>query len=209
MALDFNAAGGQRSFEVIPAGTTCILQMIVRPGKGSDGGWLKPSKNGSSEALDGEFTVVEGQYANTKFWQLFTLRGDTPNHHLARDISMGTLRAILESAREIKPQDVSEEAQAKRKIGNWGDFHGLRFVAQIGVRPAEGSYPAKNFIKEVITPDRSNWQQPVQVPVQPINGGGNGPMNGGGGNGIASGAAATPTPSAPPVGAVARPDWAN
>src|SRR6516164_2422663 len=108
--FNFNDAGEQRSFEVIPAGTICNLQLTIRRGGCGDDGWLKRSADGNSEGLDCEFTVTEGQYARRKLWQLFTLRGTTPGHAEAGEISRNTLRAILESARGIKPNDTSEVA---------------------------------------------------------------------------------------------------
>jgi hypothetical protein len=65
---DFNTAGPQRSFEVIPANTIATLQITVRPGHAGDDGNLRRSKDGSSEGLDLEFTVVGGPYAMRKFW---------------------------------------------------------------------------------------------------------------------------------------------
>src|SRR3974390_931323 len=101
--FDFNNAGEQRSFDVIPAGTIATLQMTIRPGNAGADGWLRTSGNGQSEGLDGEFIVVDGQFAKKKLWQLFTLRGTTDGHAEAGKISLNTLRAILESARGIKP----------------------------------------------------------------------------------------------------------
>jgi len=46
--LDFNTAGEQRSFDVIPANTTVTLQLTIRPGNAGDGGWLKRSADGAS-----------------------------------------------------------------------------------------------------------------------------------------------------------------
>lgn len=200
--LDFNTAGTQRDIDVIQDRTIAVVQITVRPGGGSDG-WLRPSKNGASEALDLELTVVDGPYAKRKFWQLLTLKGETPNHAQAGDISMRTLRAIIESARGIKPADESEAAKAARVVTSWADFHGLRFMAQIGVRPPEGAYPAKNFLAQVITPEKGPWKPIEQVPVQPIQPNGNG-----GGNGSAP-TTATPTSGAPPANAVTRPAWAQ
>jgi hypothetical protein len=180
--------------------------MTVRPGGGSDG-WLRPSKNGTSEALDCEFTVVDGPFAKRKLWQLFTLSGKTPGHAEAGEISKRSLRAFLESARGVKPDDTSETAQAARKIAGWGDFNDLRFVAQIGVRPPEGAFPAKNHIQQVITPDRQCWKQPEQIPASERKAYSAPPTNGSGAAPTAN--AATPTPNAPPAGAIARPGWAQ
>jgi hypothetical protein len=69
---------------------------------------------------------------------------------------MRRLRAILESARGIKPTDVSEVAK-KARVAEYTEFDGSRFIAKIGVEPARGEYKAKNILGEVITPDRKEW----------------------------------------------------
>jgi hypothetical protein len=195
--LDFNTAGEQRSFEVIPANTIVTLQLTIRPGGAGDGGWLKQSANGASEGLDCEFVVVDGPYAKRKLWQLLTLHGTTPGHAEAGEISRNTLRAILESARGVRPDDKSEAAQAARRAASWADFNNLRFVARLGVRPPEGNYPAKNILQEAITPERRDWKKPEQVSPGAPNGGAGAP------------AAATPTATTPPANAIARPQWAE
>jgi hypothetical protein len=58
---DFNDAGDQRSFDAIPAGTIVLLSMTVRPGGAGKDGWLKKSRDGLSERLDCECTVLEGE----------------------------------------------------------------------------------------------------------------------------------------------------
>jgi hypothetical protein len=185
--FDFNSAGEQRNFDVIPANTICTLQMIIRPGGAGDGGWLKPSADGASEGLDCEFVVVDEPYAKRKLWQRYTLHGTTPGHEQAGEISRNTLRAILESARGIKPGDTSAAAQAARKVNSWADFENIRFVARLGVRPPQDGYQAKNTILEVITPERQGWQKPEQISVAKSD---------------------TPAPATtPPANAIARPQW--
>jgi hypothetical protein len=195
--LDFNDAGEQRSFDVIPDRTIVTLQLTIRPGGAGDDGWLKRSAKrsadgGNSEGLDCEFVVVDGEYAKRKLWQLYTLHGTTPGHAEAGEISRRALRAILESARGIKPSDTSEAAQNARKISSWADLDQIRFVARLGVRPPEGRYPAKNTILEVITPDRlQDWRKPEQI-------------------GAKTASSATPaSPATPPAGAIVRPEWAK
>jgi hypothetical protein len=192
--LDFNNAGEQRVFDVIPAGTIVTLQITVRPGGTGDGGWLKRSANGESEAVDCEFTVVDGQYAKRKVWQLFTLHGTTPGHAEAGEISRKTFKAILESARGFRPDDKSAAAQAARSAAGWQEFNNLRFVAKLGVRPPQGNYPAKNTILEVITPDRQVWKKPEQVAAT-----------------AAASNSGTPqqAPATPPANAISRPQWAE
>jgi hypothetical protein len=193
--LDFNTAGEQRSFDVIPAGTICTLQITIHPGGVGDDGWLNRARDGASEHLDCEFTVVDGPFAKRRLWQKLTLHGTTPGHAEAGEISRNTLRAILESARGIKPDDTSEAAQAARKVSSLRDFDGIRFVARLGVRPPQDSYPAKNTISEVITPERQAWKKLEQVATTKATNSGT--------------PAATATSSTPPANAIARPQWAG
>jgi hypothetical protein len=161
--MDYNSAGAQKSFDVIPDGTIVIVQMNIRPGNVGEGGLLKRSKNGQAEILDAEFIVVEGDHVKRKFWENMVLSGTTDGHEEAADITKRRLRAILESARGIKPQDISEAAKAARNA-EFAEFHGLRFMCKLGVEPALGEYKAKNNIAEVITPDRNEWHAIEQRP---------------------------------------------
>ena len=165
MTIDFNNAEQQREGGRIPEGTIAPVHMTVRPGNSGEGGWLKRSKSGESMALDVEFTIVEGPFAKRKFWGLFTLEGTTEGHQKAADISASRLRAILESARGIRPDDESEPAKAGRRMNGWGDFDGIRFIAKIGIEKAkEGSgFKDKNSLEAAITPDRKAWVKVEQV----------------------------------------------
>jgi hypothetical protein len=162
MSYDYNTAGGQRSFDVIPDGTIAVVQMNIRPGNAGEGGLLKRSKAGDAEGLDAEFIVVEGDYAKRKFWGFLIVSGTTDGHAQAADITARKLRAILESARGIKPTDVSEAAK-KARIAEYADFDGLCFIAKIGVEPARDGYKAKNILGEVVTSDRKEWHAVEQT----------------------------------------------
>jgi len=170
-SYDFNDAETQRNFDVIPDGTIATVRMTVRPGGAGEGGWLRRSKDGGSEALDCEFVVLDGPFAKRKFWTLFTIAGTTPGHAEAANISAGKLRAILESGRGIKPDDTSDTAKQARRIGSYGDFNGLSFIARIGVEPPQNGYKAKNRLDHVVTPDEKAWkpvqQEPVATPAKP------------------------------------------
>src|SRR6516165_467604 len=190
--FDFNDDGEARSFDVIPAGTIVVLQMTIRPGGAGDDDWLKRASDGNSEGLDCEFTVAGGPHDKRKLWQWLTLRGTTEGHAEAGKISRETLKAILESARGIRPDDKSEAAQNARKVSGWADFDQLRFVARLGVRPPRDDYPAKNTILQIITPKSADWQRhkPEQISVKASN--------------SALPAAST---TSPPAGAIGRPQW--
>jgi hypothetical protein len=159
--FDFNTAETQR---VLIPDTTAVIQLDVKPGGAGDGGWLKTSQTekGTSRGLDCEFTVVDGEHVKRKFWSRLTLEGETDGHKDAGDISRRVLRAILESARGIKPDDRSDDA-VKARMADYADFDGIRFIGRIGVEPAKDSYPAKNTLHEIITPDRKEWHRVEQV----------------------------------------------
>lgn len=166
MAYDFNGAEQQREGGLIPDGTIAVVHMTIRPGNAGEGGWLKRSKSGDSQALDCEFTIVEGPHAKRKFWSLFTVEGTTEGHAKAGEISASRLRGILESARGIRPDDETDTAKAARKVNSWGDFDGIRFVAKIGVEKGKDGYKDKNTLDVAVTPDRKAWTKVEQVAKQ-------------------------------------------
>lgn len=165
MAYDFNGAEQQREGGLIADGTIAAVHLTIRPGNSGEGGWLKRSKDGSSQALDCEFTVVDGPFAKRKFWSLFTVEGTTEGHAKAADISASRLRGILESAKGIRPDDETDAAKAGRRVNSWGDFDGLRFVAKIGIETAKpgSGFKDKNTLDAAITPDRKTWVKVEQV----------------------------------------------
>jgi hypothetical protein len=186
--MDFNDA--KRAFDVIPAGTVATLHMTVRAGNAGEGGQLRRSNDGKSEGLDCEFTVVGGPFDKRKFWSLFTLAGTTPNHATAAEISRSRLRAILESARGIRPDDMSEVAKQARQVAGYQDFDGLRFAGRIGIEPASGKYPAKNTLLAAVTPDQQDWHRVEQVAKQ-------------------TSEAAAPADAKAEPAKIARPSWAT
>jgi hypothetical protein len=193
--MDFNNANPQRVFDVIPAGTIAELHITVRPGNAGENGLLRRSKDGNSEALDCEFTVIKGPYANRKVWALFTLVGTTPNHATAAEISRSRLRAILESARGIRPDDMSDAAKQARQVGSYAEFDGLRFMGRIGVEPARDNYRARNTLLAAVTPDHQDWHRFEQVVK----------------NDVQAPAKTSAKPATPDQGAtkIAKPAWAS
>jgi hypothetical protein len=165
MSMDFNSAPEQRSGDLIPDGTIAPCHLTIRPGNAGEGGWLKRSKAGDSMALDCELTVTEGPHAKRKFWSLFTVEGTTEGHAKAGEISASRIRAILESAYGIRPDDESDNAKQRRRITSWGDLNDIRFIARIGIEKGNDGYKDKNTLAEVITPDRKMWAK-VEQPAK-------------------------------------------
>jgi hypothetical protein len=168
MPFDYSDAPEQRG-DTIPANTVATLQLKIRPGNAGEGGLLTRSKDGGCEMLDCELTVVDGPHIKRKLWERMVLCGTTRGHEEAADISRGKLRAILESARGVKPDDMGEEAR-KARSAELSDFDGLRFIARIGVEKGKPrndgtgeSYPDRNVISTIITPDKKSWHAVEQT----------------------------------------------
>jgi hypothetical protein len=158
---DYNTAeSGGGSFDLIPANTIARVILTIRPGGEGEGRWLTQSKSSDAQYFNCEFTVSKGEYAKRKFWGNFTVSGgkvDEQGNSKAGNITRATLRAILESARGIQPNDESDEAKRKRVVNGYGDFNDLEFVAKIGIEPARDQYQAKNKLLSVITPDKPEY----------------------------------------------------
>lgn len=167
MTYDFNSAEPQREVGLITDGTIAAVHMTIRPGNAGEGGWLKRSKSGDSAALDCEFTVIDGPFAKRKFWSLFTVEGVTEGHAKAGEISASRLRAILESAKGVRPDDKSDAAKAARIVNSWGDFDGIRFVAKIGIEKGKDGYKDKNILDAAVTPDSKAWMKVEQIAKVP------------------------------------------
>jgi hypothetical protein len=207
MTYDYSAIPPSRDpLELIPADTIASVQLRIRPGGVGEDNLLKRSKDGGCEMLDVEYVVVDGPFAKRKFWTNLVLAGTTSGHAQAADISRSMLRSILESARGIRPDDLSEQARARRTAG-LKDFDGLNFMARIGIEKGkpkkDGSgenFPDRNIIASVITPDRKGWHPNDAVPS--FNGGGS----------IAGAAATSSAPANNPttsVTGIATPEWAK
>jgi hypothetical protein len=170
--FDYSEAQPQREIDLIPHGTVTILQLTVRPGGAGEDGMLKRSQDGLCEMFDLEFEVVGGEFVRRKFWERFVVVGTTDGQKKASDITRTKLRAILQSARGIKRDDVSPEARAALRAKD-ADFNGMRFIAKIGIEKGKdkengsGNYPDRNFLLIVVTPDHKGWHAVEQVARPP------------------------------------------
>lgn len=158
--LDFNNAEPQSSGTgAIPPDSCVILQMTIRtPRAGKEGSHpLLCRAQSGNEYLDVEFKVVRGQFEGREFWQNYTVAGSEK----ASQISMRTLRAIIESSRGINPKDESPAAVQNRRLNDWTDFQGMQFMAKIGAKCEknikDGRWYVNNDIKRVITPDAEEY----------------------------------------------------
>ena len=161
MAIDFNAADEQReSAGAIPAGSMVKVRMTIRQPEvaGSDP-MLKLSKKGDCEMLDCEFEVIAGQFATRKIWNNYIVGGTTDGHHKAAQISMRTMRAIVEAVRGISPKDQSPTATQGRVLNTWSDLQGVEFGIVAGIdQPKPSDRYVNNTIKRILTADDEQYQ---------------------------------------------------
>ena len=181
MTFDMNDAEPQKSGDLIPDGTFAKITMTLRPG-GVDGeseidrGLLKRSGAPGSDVLmlDCEFTVAEGTHARRKFWQTLTTSGgklDESGVSIGAKITKSTLRAMIDSALGLDPEDMSEATKAKRILRGFADLSGITFVAKIRVEASDNpSFPAKNRLEHVVLPTTPEWRKIMDgetVPARP------------------------------------------
>jgi hypothetical protein len=135
--------------------------------------------------------------------------GATDGQKKAAQISASTLRAILESAKNVAPDPTKSSPAWLQavKVNSYGDFHGLCFLIKVGIASARGEYSAKNTIKSVIVPNMREYYRVNQVPVAapPST-----PANVGSANSeTAPGVICRPPPSSFPVSNTGMPPWAS
>ena len=157
---DFNDAEQQQGFDLIPKGTTVKVRMTIKPGghddpaQGWTGGYATESFDTGSVYLACEFVVLEGAYARRKMWSNIGLHSSTGPTWGQMGRSM--IRGILNSARNVHPQDNSPQAASARRIQGFHELDGIEFLARVDVeKDAKGE--ARNVVKLAIEPDHKDY----------------------------------------------------
>ena len=181
MSFDMNDAEPQKSGEIIPDGTFAKVCLTIRKG-GTNGEseidkeLLKASNSPGSDVLmlDCEFTVAEGPHARRKFWQMLTVSGgkvDEKGVSIGWKITKSTIRAMIDSALGLNPEDMSEATKAKRVLRGFADLNGITFVAKIRIEPSsDPRYSDSNKLDRVILPTEPEWKKVMDgqdVPAAP------------------------------------------
>lgn len=155
--FDFNTAESQASDELIPAKTLMKVISAIRSDGGGDDLYLTISDSGF-EYLKFEFTVISSPMAKRKIFQNIGVGGVTDGHAKAAEISRSLIRAMLESARGVDPKDVSDKANAARRIQGWGDLNEMEFAIEVGIEKGKDGYKDRNKIQRVLTPEHPQYQ---------------------------------------------------
>lgn len=154
---DFNDA--QTNTNLIPKGTLAKVRLTIRPGgfddpsQGWTGGYATRGSTGSVY-LNGEFTVLEGQYARRKIFTLIGLY--SPKGPDWANMGRAFVRGMLNSARGLSDKDMSEAAQVARRISGFADLDGLEFVARIDIG-TDANGDDKNEVRAAVTPDHKDY----------------------------------------------------
>ena len=157
---DFNDAEQQQSFDLIPKGTAAWVRMTIKPGgyndlaQGWTGGWATLSEDTGSIYLACEFVVLEGAYAKRKLWSNIGLH--SPKGPAWGGMGRSLLRAVLNSARNVQPQDNSPQATAARRIQGFHELDGIAFIAKIDIEK-DGRGELRNVVKLAVEPDQPEY----------------------------------------------------
>lgn len=190
---DFNDAEQQQGFDLIPKGTTVKVRMTIKPGghddpaQGWTGGYATESFDTGSVYLACEFVVLEGPFAKRKMWSNIGLH--SPKGPTWGQMGRSMIRGILNSARNVHPQDNSPQAAAARRINGFHELDGIEFLARVDVeKDAKGEN--RNVVKLAVEPDHKDYASLMGVAS-------NAPA--------AGGSAVAPAPTAPQQAATQRP----
>ncbi|MDR0942242.1 MAG: hypothetical protein LBM19_01325, partial [Holosporales bacterium] len=118
--------------------------------------FITRSKNGDSAYLNCEFIILEGQYAKRKVFDKIGISGSDVWVNMGK----ARIRAILESAKNVNPKDMSEAAMNARKINSFEELNNLDVVIKIGIESdRSGVYQDKNRVVSVITPEHLAYKE--------------------------------------------------
>src|SRR5262249_41299241 len=118
MTYDYTDVPASNFNPKIPEGTKATLVIHIRPGGVGENGMLTRSKDGGCEMLAVMLTVADGPYKGEKFFENWVLEGTTDGHAKAREVTLRKLKAVLDSALGLDPDDKSPEARARRTISS-------------------------------------------------------------------------------------------
>jgi hypothetical protein len=166
MPINLNDAPTQRDRETIPDGAYLLRSTIIPGGVGTDGMLRRGTKNKRQLMLEFSHKVVGGEYDRVEIRDWVTVaidenaNGDLPlstaeeHTKLQTSVRIGLtrLRAMLDSAFGLDPNDRSAEMEKRRTVEDYTAFDGLQFWAQIVTQAASGKYGASNRIDFVIVP---------------------------------------------------------
>ena len=128
--------------------------MLFRSAQGWTGGYATESFDTGSVYLACEFVVLEGPFAKRKMWSNIGLQSRKGPAWGQMGRSM--IRGILNSARNVSPQDNSPQAATARRISGFADLDGIEFLARVDVEK-DGKGENRNVVKLAVEPDHKDY----------------------------------------------------
>ena len=144
----------------IPPDSLVVVRLHLRPpqeGRAGSAPGLTASQSSSMQYLNCELEVLAGSFKGNKIWNNYNVEGaQTDGQRKAVDISMRSLRAMVEAARGILPQDQSPQAAQQRRLQSWMELDNIIFPVQVDCEISQPDRNNKryvnNTIKKIITP---------------------------------------------------------
>lgn len=172
MSIDLNTAGEQQTSTslVIPPHSKVQVQLsIIYPEAGRAGASAPELTRAHSglEYLATKLTVTRGSFAGKVIYQNFNLaNAQTTGQQKAVDISIRSIRAMVEASRGIRPKDNSPTATQARKLQRWSELDGLTCFIVVDCEQSQPSHKGKVYINNrlysVVTIDDPCYQQLTQ-----------------------------------------------
>lgn len=164
MAIDLNDAETQREGSgPIPPGSIVPVRLTLRQADAKHQGHPDPLLSISDSGyvyLDCEFEVLAGAFMGSKFWENLGVDGKTEKQMQGVRIAKRYLRAMVEAARNIQPDDASPQAVNGRMLNAYADLQGMWFGVQVDCKkPRAGDRFVNNILKKIITPNHEFYPQ--------------------------------------------------
>ena len=159
--MDLSKVDNQSTFKVIPDKTAVKVRLLITPGYHDDeklelkNGWGTLSDKTGSVYLKATYEILEGEYKFRKIHGvigLFSQKGPVWG-----EMGLTFLKAVLQSSRNVLPDDDSTAANAKLNFKDFGEFNNLEFAALVSVKKDDKGND-RNEIKYIITPDDSRYE---------------------------------------------------
>lgn len=174
MSIDLNNAGEQQSggsYSPIPPKSKVQVQLAITYPEASRAGMSAPELTRAYSGLEylaTTLTVTRGTYAGRVIYHNFNLaNAQTSGQQKAVDISIRSIRAMVEAALGISPKDNSPKATQARKLQRWADLDGITFFITVDCEQSQpsrkdGKIYINNKMHSVVTVDDPCYQQLVQ-----------------------------------------------
>ena len=79
------------------------------------------------------------------------------NVPVAKEIGLRTMRSIIESARNINPDDTTPNAQQARQLNSIEDLNNMQLCIKIGIEKGTNGYADRNRLIAPITPNQTGY----------------------------------------------------